>query len=123
MDSKLNWNTYIAQTTHKKAVAFATVLQITVLIWGPFFKRTRLLSTVVVRPAMLYSAQIWGLRLSGKLLTKGSLTPLVKLQNQCLHKTIRVYKRTLCIALNHKAAVPPLNLYIDTTAMQKVVII
>jgi len=72
---------------------------------------------------MLYRAQIWGIRLSGNFLAKSSLTLLVKLQNQCLHKTIKAYKKTLNVALKHKAAVPPLNLYINTVAMQRAVIV
>ena len=78
---------------------------------------------MVVRPTMLYGAQVWGLGLSGKLLAKGSLALLVKLQNQCLCRTTGAYKRTPCAALKRKTAVPPLNLYINTIAIQKVVII
>jgi len=45
----------------------------------------------------------------------------VKLQNQCLCKTTRAYKKALSIALKCKAAVPPLNLYINTIVMQKAI--
>ena len=72
---------------------------------------------------MLYGAQIWGIGPSGKLLAKSSLTPLAKLQNQCLCRTTGAYKKTPNTALKHKATVPPLDLYIDTVAMQRVVIV
>jgi len=68
---------------------------------------------------MLYSTQIWGVRLNGKPIAKRSLAPLDKLQNQCLHRITEAYKQTLHAIMEHKAAVPPLNIYIDTTAMQR----
>ena len=68
---------------------------------------------------MLYGAQIWGIGLNNKPIAKRSLVPLDKLQNQCLYRITGVYKRTLYAAMEHKAAVPPLNVYIDTTAMQR----
>ena len=70
---------------------------------------------------MLYKAQIWGIKLSDNFLIKGFLILLVKLQNQCLYRTIGAYKRTLSTALKHKAAVPPLDLYINTVIMQRAV--
>ena len=70
---------------------------------------------------MLCSAQVWGLGLDGKPLIKGSLALLVKLQNQYLYRTIGAYKRTLCIILKCKTAVPPLDLYINIIDMQRVV--
>ena len=121
MDSKLNWNTHIAQTTYRGTAAFAATLQITALTWGPSFKHTCLLYTVVVRPTMLYRAQIWGIGLSGNLLAKSSLVLLVKLQNQCLHRITGAYKKMPSAALKHKAAVPPLDLYIDIVVMQRAV--
>jgi len=70
---------------------------------------------------MLYGAQIWGTGISGKLLAKDSLVLLVKLQNQCLCRITGAYKKTPSAALECKAAVPPLYLYINTIAMQRAV--
>ena len=69
---------------------------------------------------MLYSSQIWGLGLGGKVLLKSALAPLAKLQNKYLYRTTGAYKRTPQAVLKRKAVVPPLNIYIDTTAMQRV---
>ena len=46
--------------------------------------------------------------------------PLEKLQNQCLQKITRVYKRTLHAVLEREAAVPPIDIYIEATAIQRV---
>jgi len=107
--------------THRGATAFAAASQITVSTWGPSFRYTRLLYTAIVKPIMLYGAQIWGIGLSDNFLAKGSLALLVKLQNQCLCRITGAYKRMLSTALKYKAAVPPLDLYINTVAMQRAV--
>ena len=119
MDIKLNWNTHIAQATYRKAMAFAAVLCIAVSTWGPSFRYTQLLYTVVVRPIMLYGSQIWGIRLNSKPLAKSSLVLLEKLQNQCLCRITGAYKRTPKTAIKCKAAVPPLDVYIKAIAMQR----
>ena len=66
---------------------------------------------------MLYSSQIWGLGLGGKVLLKSALAPLAKLQNKYLYRTTGAYRRTPRAILKHKAAVPLLDIYIDITAM------
>jgi len=81
VDSKLNWNEQIKKATTRGAAAFTTALQIAVSTWGPSFRHTQLLYMAVVRPTMLYSAQIWGVGLNGKPIAKRSLAPLDKLQN------------------------------------------
>jgi hypothetical protein len=42
-----------------------------------------------------------------------------QLQNKCLRRTTGAYRRTPRAALEREAAVPPLDVYIDTTAMQR----
>ena len=45
---------------------------------------------------------------------------LAKLQNKYLYKTTGAYRRILQAILKYKAAVLLLNIYINTTAMQRV---
>jgi len=68
---------------------------------------------------MLYGAQIWGLKLNGKPIAKSSLTLLDKLQNQYLRRITGAYKRTLRAAMEREAVVLLLDVYIDTTAIQR----
>ena len=68
---------------------------------------------------MLYSSQIWGLGPGGKVLPKSALAPLAKLQNKCLRRTTGAYRRTPQATLKREAAVLPLDVYINTTAMQR----
>ena len=53
------------------------------------------------------------------MLVKSALAPLAKLQNKCLYRTIRAYKRTLQAILGYRTAVLPLDVYINITAMQR----
>ena len=46
--------------------------------------------------------------------------PLKKLQNQCLYRITRAYKKTPRAVIKCKAAVPLLDIYIEVTAMQRV---
>ena len=66
---------------------------------------------------MLYSSQIWGLGLGGKVLSKSALAPLAKLQNKYLYRTTGAYRRTPQAVLKREAAIPPLDVYIDIMAI------
>ena len=66
---------------------------------------------------MLYSSQIWGLGLGGKVLLKNALVPLAKLQNKCLYRTTGAYRRIPQAILKYKAEVLLLDIYINITAM------
>ena len=72
---------------------------------------------------MLYSSQIWGLGLGGKVLLKNILAPLAKLQNKYLYRTTGAYRRTPQATLEYEAAVLLLDIYINITAMQRAVIV
>ena len=53
------------------------------------------------------------------MLLKSTLAPLAKLQNKCLYRTTGAYRRTPQAVLKYKAAVSPLDIYIDITAIQR----
>ena len=68
---------------------------------------------------MLYGATIWGIQQNGQLQPKSRIKPLEKIQNQCLRRITGAYKRTPRAALEREAAIPPLDLYIDTAALKR----
>ena len=53
------------------------------------------------------------------MLLKSALAPLAKLQNKYLCRTTGAYRRTPRAILKRKAVVLLLDIYIDTTAMQR----
>ena len=50
---------------------------------------------------------------------KSNLTALSLLQNNCLRRITRGYKRTPRAALEREAAIIPLDLYVKATALQR----
>ena len=70
-----------------------------------------------VRPAMLHGAQVWGVRDDGGTPAKSLLEPLRKVQNRCLRRVTGAYQRTLIAAIEKEAAIPPIQLYIESTAL------
>jgi len=69
-------------------------------------RRSRLLYTATVRPAMLYGAQVWGVRDDGGTPVKSLLKPLQKVQNKCLRRVTGVYRRTPIAVMEKEAAIP-----------------
>ena len=52
-------------------------------------------------------------------LAKSLLEPLQKVQNQCLRRVTGAYQRIPITAMEKEAAIPPIQLYIETTALQR----
>ena len=80
-------------------------------------RRLRLLYMATVRPAMLYGAQVWGVRDDGGAPVKSLLEPLRKVQNRCLRRVIGAYRRTPIAVIKKEAAIPLIQLYIKTAAL------
>ena len=66
VDLKLNWKEHTKTAIGKGTAAFDTLSRIAATTWGPCIIRTRLLYTVIVRPAIVYGAQTWYTGLNGK---------------------------------------------------------
>jgi len=84
-------------------------------------KRSRLLYTAVVRPAILYGSQVWGMRDDGAPPAVSLIRPLMCLQNRCLRKVMGAYKRTSTAALERESNVPPVDLHMEHKAMNEAV--
>ena len=82
-------------------------------------RRSRLIYSAVVRPTVLYGAQIWGTTDGSGAMPKSRIKALKKDQNQCLRKVLGAYKRTPTAALEREAAVPLSNVYIPHLAAQR----
>jgi hypothetical protein len=119
VDPQLQWKDHIQMAIKKGTTAFDALSRITASTWGPSMRRSRLLYTAVVRPALLYGSQIWGQRHSGNSITKTALRPIQLQQKQCLRRITGAYKRTPTAAIEREAAMPPVDLYIKTTALQR----
>jgi hypothetical protein len=52
------------------------------------------------------------MRIDGKSLAVTIISPLYKIQNECLRKATGAYKYTLRVALKRETGIPSINLYI-----------
>src|SRR6266536_752234 len=92
--SKLQWKEHVKQATSKGNAAFEALSGITAATWDPLMRRSRIIYTAVVRPTMLYGAQIWGMRGDGKPMPANTISPLKKIQNKYLRCITGGYKRS-----------------------------
>ena len=118
LDPKMNWKEHTKVAVGKGTAAFDALSRIAATTWGPCLIRTRLLYTVIVRPAMVYGAHAWYTGRNGKQI-KANLQQLEKIQNKCLRRITGGYKRTPRAALEREAKILPLDLYCDGLIMNK----
>ncbi|KAI1002373.1 hypothetical protein K3495_g5828 [Podosphaera aphanis] len=74
-------------------------------------------ATLLVRPTMLYGAQIWGMKSDGQPMAKSLIDKLGKIPSKCLRKITGGYKRTPRLALERKAAIPPIDLQVQSMSL------
>jgi hypothetical protein len=119
IDTRLNWKAHIAHATRKGIACYNALARLVASTWGPSLRRSRLLYTAIVRPALLYGSQVWGVRHDGEPAANTLLDTVRKTQNQCLRRVTGGYKRTPIAALEKETGVLLVDLYIDTTALQR----
>jgi len=121
VDRKLQWKEQIKRAADKGQAAYEALSRITASTWGPSMRKSRLLYTAVVRPALAYGASAWAIRDNGEPATTSLLKPLRNVQNKCLRKATGAYKRTPTAALEREADVPPFSLYTDAITLRKAI--
>jgi hypothetical protein len=118
MDPKMDWKEHIKKQVSRGTAAFESLARIATSTWGPSMRRARLIYSAAVRPAMMYGAQTWGTQ-DGKAVKASVMRPLRMVQNKCLRRITGGYKRTPTAALEREADIQPLDLYIETIALQR----
>lgn len=119
VDSKLSWRPHIQQAATKGLRAYQAMARLMAATWGPSVRQSRLIYSAVVRPSMMYGAQVWSPQDDGGAPAKGRLKPLAKVQNKCLRTITGAYKRTPIAAIEREMAIPPIDLYADAMATQR----
>ena len=119
LDSRLSWKDHIRRATDKGLKAFNSLARVTSAVWGPEMRKSRLLYTAVARPIMTYGAPIWATGNNGQGLPSEATKSMAVVQNKCLRKITGAYKRTETAAIEREVAVPPIDLYIRSLAVQR----
>jgi hypothetical protein len=110
VDSKLQWKEHILKARNKGIQQVAAMARIAQSSWGPVVRKTKLLYTAVVRPTLLYGAQVWSTGPDTLEKQKKMLSALEAVQNRGLRTVMGAYKRTLITLLTREAGVEPLFL-------------
>ena len=118
VDSKLSWKAHIKNTTTKVTGYIAAMGRLLGSTWGATFKRSRLIYTAVIRPTMTYGCNVWYApntpsRTQPK---ESTIQPLIKLQNQALHKIAGAYKATPIPTLEKETGIEPLPIHMQGQA-------
>jgi hypothetical protein len=59
------------------------------------------------------------MRIDGKSLAITTISPLYKIQNECLRKVTGAYKRTPRAVLERETGVPPVDLYMEVNRYRR----
>jgi len=118
MDPKMDWKEHVKKQVARGTAAFESLARIATSTWGPSMRKARLIYSAAVRPAMMYGAQAWGTQ-DGKVAKASIMRPLKMVQNKCLRRITGAYKRTPTAALEREADIPPLDLHVETIALQR----
>jgi hypothetical protein len=113
LDPRLTWNEHIAQAARKGQAASEALARLAASTWGPSARNSRLLYTAVVRPAILYGAREWSIRVAREPKREGKTHSLETIQNTCLRTITGGYQRTPRALLEREAQVPPLDIYLE----------
>jgi len=105
VDTRLRWREHVKQAVQKGSMAFEALSRITASTWVPSMKRSRLLYTAVVRPAVLYGSQVWGLRKSGAPLAASFTKPLIVWVVKKVRHMIEAAKAATIVYTDHSATV------------------
>ncbi|KAI1007292.1 hypothetical protein K3495_g934 [Podosphaera aphanis] len=117
VDSHLRWGALVAQAARNGEIAYNALSRITASVWGPSLRHSQLVYLAVVHPTMLYGAQIWGMKSDGQPMAKSLMDKPGKIQSKCLRKITRGYKRTPRLALEREAAIPPIDLQVQSMSL------
>jgi hypothetical protein len=118
VDKDLSWRAHVKQATNKGLAAYKALARISASTWGPSFASARLIYSAVVRPTMMYGAQVWGVRNDGEPAAITLLQPLRAVQNKCLRNITGAYRRTSTAAIERETDIIPIDLHVDKVATQ-----
>lgn len=114
IDTKLRWGPHIAKVQEKTTSQTLALGRITSSTWGASLNKAKLVYTTVVRPAILYGAEVWYGPQGSVLTRKATDRQLETAQNQCLRKILGAYKAVNARILEKEADIPPI-----TTTLEK----
>ena len=117
LDSRLKWGPHVRLTATKAAAQMSAVTRLTQSTWGASFARARQIYAAVVRPAMSYAAEVWYNPDDARIGRNKLVYSLQIIQNKCLRTVTGAYKTTSVPVVEHEAGVMPLDLHLESLAI------
>ena len=88
--------------------------------WGATFHKSKLLHSVIVRPALPYRSSIWAGAGPGSKIPERIVKPLRSSQRNCLKLITGTYKSISTRVLEHETATLPIEIYLKQSSIQYV---
>ena len=117
-DPKLNWGAHIKKIEQKSHTQVQSISRLAQSTWGATFKKSKLLYSTLVRPALTYGSQIWAEAGPSGKIPERIVKPLRSIQRKFLKHVTGAYKSTSSRVLEHETSVLPIELYLKQRRVQ-----
>ncbi|KAI0999199.1 hypothetical protein K3495_g8996 [Podosphaera aphanis] len=118
MDPKLNWSAHTKSVQIKAEAQVHTMSRLTQSTWGATFQKSKLLHSMLVRPALTYGSAIWAEAGPAGKIPERKVKPLRIIQRKCLKKVTGVYNSVSSRVLEHKTVTLPIEIYLRHRRVQ-----
>ncbi|KAI1001879.1 hypothetical protein K3495_g6322 [Podosphaera aphanis] len=117
-DPKLNWGAHIKKVEQKSHIQVQSISRLAQSTWGATFKKSKLLYSTLVRPALTYGSHILAEARPGGKIPERIVKSLRSVQRKCLKLVTGAYKSTSSKVLEHETSVLPIELYLKQRRVQ-----
>lgn len=117
-DPKLNWGAHIKKIHEKSDNQVQVISRLAQSTWGATFKKSKLLYSTIVRPALTYGSSIWAEVGPAAKIPERIVKPLRSIQRKCLKLVTGAYNSTSSRVLEHESSVLPIEIYLKQRRVQ-----
>ncbi|KAI0992166.1 hypothetical protein K3495_g16020, partial [Podosphaera aphanis] len=110
-DPKLNWGAHVKNIEEKSNNQIQSISRLTQSTWGATFRKSKLLYSTIVRPALTYGSSIWAEAGPAGKIPERIVKPLRSIQRKSLKMITGAYNSTSCRVLEHESAILPIEIY------------
>ncbi|KHJ30402.1 hypothetical protein EV44_g3217 [Erysiphe necator] len=117
-DPKLNWGAHVKSIQEKSNNQIQSISRLAQSTWGATFKKSKLLYSTIVRPALTYGSSIWAEAGPAGKIPERIVKPLRSIQRKSLKIVTGAYNSTSCRVLEHECSILPIEIYLKQRRVQ-----
>ncbi|KAI1002476.1 hypothetical protein K3495_g5726 [Podosphaera aphanis] len=117
-DPKLNWGAHVKNIQEKSNNQIQTISRLAQSTWEATFKKSKLLYSTIVRPALTYGSSIWAEAGPAGKIPERIVKPLRSIQRKSLKIITDAYNSTSCRVLEHESAILPIEIFLKQRRVQ-----